>query len=34
MSVVKTNEELVDFLLMIMTYGSKDEANNKKTAKQ
>ncbi|HRH40421.1 MAG TPA: hypothetical protein PKY82_02165 [Pyrinomonadaceae bacterium] len=27
-STVKTNEELTDFLIMIMTYGSKDEKGN------
>jgi hypothetical protein len=33
-SIVKTNEELVDFLMMIMTYGYKEKTNNKKPLKQ
>lgn len=31
MSNVKTNEDLTDFLLMIMTYGTPDKLNDKKS---
>lgn len=31
---VSSQEEIIDFLLMIMTYGSKDEPKNNKTIKQ